>query len=301
MLIGCDAEKQNRPVESSLNIVSNYLEAKDSLLFSGFQKKFKVKVKIYNMKTDQLIGHFRNHGFNSKFDLIMVSSLHDIQKLSKQNILHPIEHYLNEEEQKSKFNSAKYSFVGFGIDPYVFSYHKDSSIHARTYADLQTQVFYSMLSDEQTVPLLASIMPKFQKAGTYEWIKKFERNRKNSIAREDSLRVKVCLTTLSLHESMLSDKAYKEAFASYFIPNQRGEGAFYNLKTFAIVYQAEHFTQASQLIHYYLKKSTNTSLNKQLGTLSIFQENEMRLYRIKSDELIQYYSMIERIMNKVRS
>lgn len=300
VLFSCK-EKNNSVEESSvIYIISDYLTENDTILFKDFCKEYKASVRIQGMTTDQIVGQFRNKGYNSGFDIVMLRSLCSVNELSRHNLLHPVDQYLSEKELNSKFNSAKYNFIGLGFDPYLYSYHQDSTLAVRTYSDLKNQDFFCTLDDADLVPFFASLMPKLQRVGTYNWIKDFYKHKKTFDPIQDTLPNMICFTTSSVHQGVSKDSSYNKSFNETYLPNQNGEGAFYDMCTAAIVYQAEHFQLSQRFIEFYLQDKNNAVLNEELGSLPLHHSKKIRLYRVRPDELVQYYTTIDRIINKLR-
>lgn len=298
-LVSCQQEKAISEEAKELIIVSDYLNESDTLLFANFCDQQGVRIRIVNMTTDNIIGRFRNKGYNSGFDVVMLESLYSINQLSKHDFLHPADQYLSETELKENFNSSRYNYIGTGVRPYIFAHDKDTPVSHRTYSDLRNKDFYCTLSDKELIPFFASLMPKLKRSGTYNWMRDIFENQK-IFNPSDSINNLPCLTTTSLHFEMSEDTSYTKRFNDFYVPGQNGEGAFYDMSTAAIVYQAEHFELADTFIHFLLEEKNNTKLNVAKGNIPLFSSKETRLYRVKAESLLQYYATVDRIINKLR-
>jgi len=300
LITSCDTVSSKKNLETSLVIVSDYLTSKDTVLFTAFAKKEKVRIFIRTKTTDQIIGAFRKSEYGTKYDIIMMSSLFDVHRLSKINCLHPITELEDELIETKKFSSSKYNFIGFGIDPFVLRHHKDTISRSKTYSDLKQEDFNTNLTQEELVPMLSALMSRLNKVQSYNWVKQFH-ERKAFIAKpnQKSPNRPVFLTTYSKGIDTKNKDLFKH-YKDIFIPNQRTKGSFYDLKTFAIVKQAEHFTTAKSFIKHYLKEKQNLFLTQKLNVYSVCKNKRtIRLYKVSSDNLIQYYSMIQRIQSKL--
>lgn len=283
---------------TKLTIVSDFLEQKDTALFRAFSKKFQVSVKIYELSDDKLIGFLRNHPFGSEIDLVMMKSLYNVHKLAKFGVFHDLGQVLGQHSYPNRFVSHSYNFVGIGVDPFVFTYAADSIKHLKTYGELNTKHFDSDLDRSEEITFLSSIIPKLRKVGSYNWISAYTEMLQDPEVFSDTLVDREVNTTLTSYSSYLSAMKSNRQIR-YFLPNQFADGCFYNMRTVAVIKQCENFENAQLFLRYYLSERANVSLNKGMHTFSIYRLDAMRYYRVKSDELMQYYGMIERILNKV--
>lgn len=297
LIQSCQVSTAKVEANKKLVIVSDYLTDSDSLLFEDFIKKEKVNLLIINKTANGIIGNFRNNSFNTGFDIIMLKSLYNVNRLSKKNYFHSIDELADEFPEHRNFLSLEHDFIGFGVNPFIIAYNPDSTLWHRTYSDLKTHPFYTLMSDEEMAPMLAGIMSKMNKVKSYNWMRKFKNQqlKPNPYAKINAL-----LTTLSEYKQLdLNDSIFKNLTAIYY-PNQSANGAFYNLNTFAIVNQAENYTTANKFIQYYMSEKHNRKLNIAIGTIPIHDAHKSpRLYNVRPEELLQYYSMTERILTKI--
>ena len=200
----------------------------------------------------------------------------------------------------STFISSKYNYIGFGIDPYILAYNPDTTLSIRTYGDLKSNQFVTDLNEEQLIPMLAPIMAKMDKVQSYKWIKSFRKNQLK-ITRRNIDTSMVGLTMLSSFKQNFKSDSLFLKFRKVHYPNGNSKGTFYNLRTFAIVDQAENYSLARDLILFYLEAKNNDDLCSKLSIISINEPNKpCRLYNVKSDELMQYYNSIQRIFSKLK-
>lgn len=247
------------------------------------------------MSTDRLIGHYRNHTYDSGIDLIISSSLFHSGKLAKFKMLHSLDHLDTMLNLEPRYFSAKYDFIVLGLDPYVFIEPYQTTGTLRTYSDLKNKQFLSTCEAEDIIPFLASVMPKLRKEKTYSWMKNFMINRVSITEFPDTLRTeKTILSSLSTFKKTIKKGPYNRLR----YPNEFSEGSFYDAWTVSILNQSEQYTEALKFIHFCHSPAQNRRLNEHFGTLSIYQKSH-RLYRMKPEDLIPYYAYIERLYKKL--
>jgi ABC-type thiamine transport system substrate-binding protein len=285
----CSIEEAPVSKAKVLTIASDYLKAKDTILFSDFTESRDIRIKIIHKSADDLIGKFRNKGYATGYDIVMLRSLYDVNRFSKYDFFHDIKDL----EVEERYSSDKYDFVGFGIDPYVFAYNDDTTLIHRTYSDLKAKNYSSNLDRSDKIPMLAFVMSRMDRGKTFEWIKSFEDSKQT----RNSWNELTLLTQYSGYVKLdKTDSTFRKINSVHF-PNQNTKGAFYNLKTFAIVDQAEHYSMARDLIQFYTEEEANQRLSNKLNVFGI--SNNIRLNNKHTEDLMPYYGMIERMLNKI--
>lgn len=297
--LGCEVPNAEKSASKRLVIVSDYLHSKDTILFKGFSKVTNIRVRIVHKQADDIMGKLRNEPYNSGYDIIILNSLYDVNRFSKSTLLHPLEDLPNLPIEDYIHSSSKYNYIGFGLDPYTISYNPDSTFKHRTYSDLKNHDFVSTMDDRLMIPMLASLMSKLNKVKVYNWLKEFNSHRKTKL--NDTKSINAFLT---VHSQLESEKGKNEKLESLTVehfPNAARDGVFYNLKTFCIVSHAENIFEAQSFIRYYLLPKNNGKLCERLNVFPASEiHNDVRFYKLKSEKLIQYYSMTERILNRTR-
>ncbi len=296
LIASCNQEEKTVDTVKRLVIASDYLEEEDTALFELFCAKHDIQVRIVNMSADRMIGHFRNRKYDNGIDLIMLRSLYDVNRLTRHDLFHPIDQVIG--NSGTVFDSYEYDFIGVGINPYVLAYKQGSNHQFRTYNELRDKPFFTNLDKAQLVPLFAGIMPTHHKVGTYDWIEDFSRN-KSTVLDYDSTGNNYCLTLYDEHFHRLTDTAYAKVYDVIHYPNQSGKGMFYDLRTISVVDQAENFTSAQTFIEFYLDKGNNERFCKGIHVLPLDSEKDFRLNRHASNDLIQYYVLVERMLTKL--
>lgn len=287
-LTQCTIEEASHQDPEHLVIVSDYLGVADSSLFDEFASDNDILVKIIHRSADDIIGDFRNKGYATGYDVVMLKSLYDVNRFSKYKFFLD----LTKEDEVNRFSSEKYNFVGFGVDPYVIAYNDDSTLFHKNYSDLLSYSYASDLEPSDQIPMLAFIRSTKDKGKTYEWLKKAESNRQNYLTRSTSL-----LTNYSSYVTLNKRDSSLQHINSVHFPDQSKAGMYYNVRTFAIVDQAERYKQAKSLIAFYTKEANNQRLCNALHIFGI--HNNLKLRKESPDGLLQYYSMIERMLNRL--
>lgn len=303
ILGACTIETAKAPSSKELVILSDYLQPKDTILFSQFSKARNVSLKIIASETDKIVGLMRNNGFNTKGDIIMVKSLLDINRLNQRDILHNID--FSKELSRPEHNQSNWSinFIAYGYDPFVFANSKYALLN--TYADLKRISFVSNISERSIPVVLSPVIKKFSKTEANKWIKKFVGNRisVDSLAKikSDSVRLRLPILTTYNDYIVNKDSILNYSQRRLKLSNNSSKGTFYNLRTFAIVKNAQNYSTAKDFALYYLKKGDNISLNKKLSTIPIYYpEAQFKRYKTNTSELIQYYTTIERMLSKLK-
>lgn len=297
-LQSCKTEIAAPDKPKELIIVSDFLEAKDSLLFNDFSKEKNIHVQVKNMEVNKIIGAFRNSEYGTGIDMVILKSLYDVNRLAKLDCFNSISSLKDSLEHIKSYTSFKYNYVGFAINPYILAYNPDSIINSRTYGDLVYNKFYTRLTNEELIPMLAPIMGKFNKAESFQWIKDFNANKKTTFSANDS--VKVCLTTLTKYHSRAKKDSTIQSYSELIYPNAQSKGTFYDLYTFTIVKQAENFTHAKEFIIYYTEEAKNKKLAEHFQLIpTTINSSSYRFYKEKSTYLLQYYATIRRVYSKI--
>ena len=298
----CSIETARTLGEKELVILSDYLEVKDTILFSKFSKNKNVSIKIVNIESDKIVGLTRNNGFNTEGDIIMVKSLFDINRLNQRDILHNID--FSEELSDIEHDQSNWSrnFMAYGYDPFVFANSKYALLN--TYADLKRIRFVSNVSKRNLPVVLSPVIKKFSKTQANKWVRQFLNNRLSldSLSRiqDDSIRLTFpILTTYSDFKSN-KDSTLNYKNRRLKMSHNSSKGTFYNLRTIGIIKNAQNFSTAKEFSIFYLKKNNNIALNKKLSSVAIYNpELLFKRYKTNTSELVQYYITTERTLEKL--
>lgn len=307
ILVSCYTETAQPCKPKELIIASDYLKTKDTLLFRAFAKKNSVRILIYTLTSDKIISIIKNKAANSGIDVVMLNSLYDVSKLNKREILHDINLTKKKSQEAIIYSSWIYNYVGFGIDPYIVAFDINSDNKVKIYNDLTRFHHISLLENNHYPPMLAPILKKFNREKRNRWIKDcLDHSISKPVVGDsllnDSLFLRLPVLTKLSDFKLNKDSNHLYKNKSFLFPNEWGKGTFYNLRSIAIVNQASNYTVALDFIGFCLDEKTNVKLNDALNTYSIYsRQSDFRKYSLSAEELIPYYTTIDRIKRTLES
>ena len=295
-LNSCSIEEAHNQKKGKLIVLSDYLESKDSSIFKVFKKQQNVDIEIIHMSAGKMIQLIRNEKYTAKADIIMVKSMYDVHRLSQQSIFQKIVFSNELNEKQRKHVSIKYNYFGFGIDPFV-NVHQTSKTRSM-YSDLVNNDFINLLDDKQRTVFFSPILKKMSRVKSKKWLQRVINHSIIDLSILDSNKQISALTTYSEYKRSHLNK--KSAFKSITFPNSSKNGTFYNLRTIGIVDQTENYPLAKLFVKFYLQPKSNKSLTKQMFLLPIMDKTKgFREYSIGPDELIQYFTLTNRILTSL--
>jgi hypothetical protein len=258
-LCGCNTTSVGSSKPKRLYIASDFLTPKDSVFFSGFSKKEDIKVLILSMSADSIVSHYKQFGYNSKFDLVLMKSTYSLNLLSKAKVLHTIP-----EENKPKeigFASLDSDWIILGVDPYVISgleSKRDFQYNELTFGKKWKRV----LTQEEMASFQVSVLFQFGRKNLSKSVKWLEKIENQSTNQNDTIEV----APYFLSRLSLVRKQGKE----YVYPNQsRKFGAFYDGIGMGVVRHGSKYTTSLSLIEYYSNIVHNQRLCNKLNILPI--------------------------------
>jgi hypothetical protein len=302
IISGCYVQNTSAEKHKTLVIASDYLEEGDSLFFSDFSAKEKIRIIIKPIDLKSLKKAINSNKYGHGIDLVMMRSLFSVDKLRESDFFHSIRQIKNDFKSLEPYISEKYKYVGIGIDPFVCVSDPDTNVNIRNYDDLKYHTFINLLEEEDLVPMFSTIMTKMNKVKTYDWSKAVFKNevKLKDLNRYNSHSASIVLTTYEKFETIFKKDSILNRFTKLTFPNSSTSGTFYNLRTVCITAQAQDYTEALSFINYYLLPSNNERLNKHLHTISVSGEKDVtRLYYIDSKDIMQYYRLFNRILTKL--
>ncbi len=303
IISGCYVENASSEKNKTLVIASDYLNEEDTLMFSDFAKKKKIRIIIKHIDASSLVGEIQGNKYGHGIDLVMIKSLYNVYNLSRTDLFHSINHVKEEFRDLARFMSTEYKYIGIGIDPYVCVSNPDTTVVIRTYNDLKNTRFVNTLAEDELIPMLAPLMSKFNKVKSYEWAESVLKNELliKDLNANNAKSAPVVLTTFENYSSNFKGDSIFSKCTDLSFPNSSSSGTFYNMRTVCIASQAQHFSAATSFLNFYLSPSNNRHINEKLNTMSVTNtDRDIMLYQVKSDELMQYYLMFKRILNKLK-
>ncbi len=300
-LSSCFVDTATPVNDKELAIVSDYLVAKDTVLFKRFKEKYDCRVFIRTMTTDELIGYMRNADHNSALDIVMMKSIHNVLILNKNGVLHPLGKNERSFHVDSSYISAKYNYVGLGFDPFVLCYTTDTVPLISNYSALSKTRHFNRLTNEDILVFLSPMRKEQTRVNFYSWTKQW-RSQTTPFDAKDTLQAEFPILALYSDFRTFPKSLKKYTIVNY--PKGKKEGSYFNLRSIAIVRQAEHFTLAKNFISFYRNAGYNEDINLKLKTVPLFHSlldshNEFVPYPLNPEKALEYQLTIERMLNKM--
>lgn len=307
----CNLEKARPDKNQQLILASDCLSAKDKALFRSFTKSTGIKIIIRTYTTDSLKTLLSNEKHNSEIDVVITSSVYDMNQLDQMNLLQRIS---NEDFSKTipaRYASASNKFIGIGVDPYILVSLNDSLRKVRNYKDftLKTKWCTTLQSESDWYPFYAPVVYKLHPEKAYnsiDWIKNFLGNKQGVLQEGDSSTS--CNVLLTKHSTFKSDPIIQKSKfkkGEIIFPNQLSGGSYYNLMCFGIVKQAKNYSNAIEFMNYLLIEAVNNRLNQKWQTfpvistkLSYYTYQNIRFKRFSPSTvyLTKYYDRVKNVL-----
>ena len=292
----CKIETAKPSAHKKLVIASDYLNVKDSTLFTQFEKESKIDIKIIHLSSKKIEDLLQTKKNNSGIDVVMLKSMKDVVDLQKNKLFHPLKEGIHFQTKNANYSSEKYNYVGFGYDPYIVVTKSGASHSVRMYNDLTRQKFTTDLTKDELVPLMAPILAKTRRMDANNWVKRFYGMAKRDSIINDSIQSNTPF--LTYYSSYMSNPAFKKKNCVF--PNTKSTGTFYNLRTIIIVEQAENYTSATEFIKFALTPSHNEVMCKRLNIIPLDSSRHFRKYYLSTEKMIAYYLTVERLNVKLK-
>jgi ABC-type Fe3+ transport system substrate-binding protein len=269
-------------------LASDFLEAKDTVLFKRFSKKTGIRLKILNLNASQIAQKLKKEGYNSSIDLVFVKSLNSVKILDKTKFQELDANFLREKTTSLKaFKNA--TWLVAGLDPFVFSYIPDSTKTAKNYSDLSTNFTWaSPQSSEQFSVLLAHRGSHSKKDA--KWKKGFIQNNVTFNSENDSLQNRQFLV---IKHSFFTKNKELSKQREVFFPDK----TYADRWCFAVVDQAKNYESAETFLVYYSSLSESTYFIKKTGVFPYRESARKRLNLRNTILKIQEDSLLECINN----
>lgn len=310
----CKIEKARPFKKQFLNIASDCLEVKDTLLFKSLKSFAGIRVRILPMSADSLRKRLVLEGLNTEIDAVILSSMVDMVALEKSDRLQHIPTENLPENLPQKYLSKSKKWVGIGCDPYVIVTLNDTLHKIRSYSDLaeRTKWCTDLNSDANFYPFYSAIVHRInykEKYNAHDWIKHFVQNKVDEISETDStLTCKTLFTNYSSYKTSEVILNSKFSDGKLIFPNQRTGGTYFSMPTFAIIKQARNYTNALSFLDYLLIETVNKRLNFVWKTFPIvstkestfiYQNTRFKKFNASPVKLTEYYDRVKNIINLI--
>jgi hypothetical protein len=247
----CGLETAGPDYQNDLVIASNFLQAKDTIHYKGFEKRTGINIKILNLSADSIQKMLKSKGYNSKIDLVFLNSLTAVREF-KTSFFHKFQYNVAKKELSFYKPILENKWLVAGIDPYVYSYFEDSIERPTNYNQLTKGFLWATPNEENLNVFLTHIkynLRKNKENGFKEWKQNFKRNQVIYDEGTDSLASIQFL--LSKESDVKSDprlSKQKRRVISY--PTGNSGCPFADRYCIALVDQSLNFYNAKRLLKY---------------------------------------------------
>jgi hypothetical protein len=292
LLFACDVPKASPEKHPKIVIAIDLLTQNDREFFQTFEDKFQVSVEFREMNVDTLIQLYAQNPYNTGLDIILVHNAFDMRRVVQQKMLETIR---DGDESMSGFLAKNSHFVYLGMDPFICVTRPQSSVFL--YDDL-TRVPYSFqLNEKSAAHFFAPFEERLHRTKTFKRMTAFM---KNSVPLTNAIdSIDAILTTQSHYRQQSDQDSIWNHFNTLNYPNSNSSGVFYDVLAGGIVRQSSNYTHAKELLNWLLKPETNRRFNEFRGFDPIRPTGSYRPYPSPSGQLMQYHTMILRMLEEL--
>jgi len=288
VLVACKIEEAKPEISKKLVLASDFLEAKDTVLFKRFSKKTGIRLKILNLNASQIAQKLKKEGYNSSIDLVFVKSLNSVKILDKNKFQKLDANFLREKTPSLKaFKNA--TWLVAGLDPFVFSYIPDSTKTAKNYSDLSKNFSWASPQSSDEFSVLLAHRGSHSKKDA-KWKKGFIQNNVAFNSENDSLQNRQFLV---IKHSFFTKNKELSKQREVFFPDK----TYADRWCFAVVDQAKNYESAETFLVYYSSLSESTYFIKKTGVFPYRESARKRLNLRNTILKIQEDSLLECINN----
>jgi len=293
MLAGCDIPAAAPEKNPTLVVVTDILNSKDSLLFSQFEKTHNVTIVFKEMTAESLIQRFQNDPYGLGVDIVFLHQAYDMRLVQQHELLERL--HKTDFPQESQL-SASQEFITCGIDPFVCVSKKNTSI--RIYDDLNNRAYLQNLSHKSLTHFFAPYEKRLHRSKTFERVQKLhEKSMEMNLWNADS--AQTILTMYSDYKMKKPEDSVWNHFTNVQFPNSATSGVFYDVLTAGIIRQSSNYQLSTELLKWVTSQKINPRFAKNRGYNSIYDSSEYRRFKSPADVLMQYHTMIERMLSEV--
>jgi len=288
VLVACKIEEAKPEISKKLVLASDFLEAKDTVLFKRFSKKTGIRLKILNLNASQIAKKLKKEGYNSSIDLVFVKSLNSVKTLDKTKFQKLDANFLREKTPSLKsFKNA--TWLVAGLDPYVFSYIPDSTKTAKTYSALSTNFTWASPQSKDEFSVLLAHRGSHSKKDA-KWKKGFIQNNVAFNSENDSVQNRQFLVIK--HSFFIKNKSLSQNKKRVLLfPKEKKTACYADRWCFAVVDQAKNYESAKTFLVYYSKWSLSKNFKKQHGVFPKIEKlKNPKILNIKEEVLLKNMS-----------
>jgi hypothetical protein len=288
VLVACKIEEAKPEISKKLVLASDFLEAKDTVLFKRFSKKTGIRLKILNLNASQIAQKLKKEGYNSSIDLVFVKSLNSVKILDKTKFQELDANFLREKTPSLKaFKNA--TWLVAGLDPFVFLYDPNFYTGKKNYRDLSKNFTWASPQSIEELAVLGAhntILFKKKDSVQYNFIK-------NNVAYQSLSNGVISSQFLVLKNSFFEKNKELSKKREIFFPDK----SYADRWCFAVVDQAINYGNVEAFLIYYSSLSESTYFIKKTGVFP-YRDSERKTLNLKNTILkIQEDSLLECINN----
>jgi iron(III) transport system substrate-binding protein len=316
----CLIETAKVPKKQHVVIYSDCLFQKDSTLFNRFKEKQKISVKIIHFPFDSILSRVKRKGFNSRADLIILRSLFDTEKAKKLALFQPFRSDKLNELVDRRYRSNNHTWYGIGIDPSVLIARHDTLSYINDFQELlyaqnKEKWFTDLECHSELIPILAPVFQNKKRKFAHDWYANFLENDFVSKKEKDKngvtlMTTDLLLTYYSSYAAMSNRNDSTDFQLELNFSNQKSRGAYYNLISAGIVYQARNYDNAKKLLEYLASTKMNERINNRWSTFPIsmyeiihpyaYQNTYFQIFKGYSAKLMVNYPNIQHVLEKTK-
>lgn len=290
----CSIPVASEEKNPTLVIATDIVSPADSAFFAEFGKKNGVTVELRKMSADQLLASFNKSKYNTGVDIIMMHHLYDMGRLKRARVLQKIG---GDQLPEHAISGTSNTLFGIGIDPFICVTRSDTNIAVNVYNDLARLHYINRLDPASEPQFFAPFEQRMNRGKSFEYIESIvKRQVPDRAYRSDS--ITAILTAQSLYRQTKSDSSWKN-FNTINYPNSSTSGTFHDVLTVGIVIQSGHYELSLKLINWLTASERNRKFNALRGYDSFYPNNRYTPYRDNPEVLLQYHTMIERMLGKM--
>jgi len=288
VLVSCKIEEAKPEISKKLVLASDFLEAKDTVLFKRFSKKTGVRLKILNLNASQIAQKLKKEGYNCSVDLVFVKSLNSVKILNKTKFQKLDANFLREKTPSLKaFKNA--TWLVAGLDPFVFLYDPNFYTGKKNYRDLSKNFTWASPQSIEELAVLGAhntILFKKKDSVQYNFIK-------NNVAYQSLSNGVISSQFLVLKNSFFEKNKELSKKREIFFADK----TYADRWCFAIVDQAINYGNVEAFLMYYSSLSESTYFIKKTGVFP-YRDSARETLNLRNTILkIQEDSLLECINN----
>ncbi|MEN9303251.1 MAG: hypothetical protein RL264_1680 [Bacteroidota bacterium] len=289
VLVACASKSVRIEKRQEVVIGSDFLRPSDKHIFSRFERKTKIQVRIQSLSADELAHVLDSQGYSCPYDMLMVRSLTSVKKIPEK-ALHPLPQDFFS-DPVACFRTFRFrKWLVLGIDPYIFSLPNDSLRPAENYADLRKRNWTTPNADQLRV-FYAHLRYRYSsEPKAFNNLLKELKQHLIPFSATDSLQNRT-LQLLTWSETLAFSTKRKERL---FFPNETKGGYYADRKCIAVIRQARNFENAKELLNYIPQFMDLDFYAELFGVLphpdfsSKLKLKELNFFRAHEDSLLRY-------------